>query len=214
MNDSKTTTIIVVRHGETEWNRCGRQQGHLDSPLTDLGVRQAKAIAAGLADREIHALYSSDLGRALQTARIIGQRLSLDVVTDSRLCERRLGALQGLTRKEFADRYPEQAAAFSSGNPDYALPGGESARQQYHRVVECVQELATRHPGQGIAIVTHGGVLKSLFHQAINLPLGGLRRFSLFNASINTFSVNDGHWRLDTWGDIYHLKGIDTLDDE
>ena len=124
-----------------------------------------------------------------------------------------LGVMQGLTRKEFAQAYPAQATAFDSGDPDYVIPGGESARQRHQRSVECVQELAARHQGQTIAIVAHGGVLKSLFCKTTNLPLAAPRHFSLFNASINVFSINGRRWRLDTWGDIHHLAGIDTLDD-
>ncbi len=210
---NKTSTLIIARHGETEWNLRGKQQGQLDSPLTALGVRQAQALAQGLVGRGIRALYSSDLGRALQTAAIVSQRLSLDVVTDARLRERHLGLLQGLTTKEFAQAYPAQAAAFASGDPDYVIPGGESARQRYQRSVECMQELAARHQGQTIAIVAHGGVLKGLFCKATNLPLDQPRHFSLFNASVNTFSISGGRWRLCTWGDIHHLAGIDTQDD-
>lgn len=82
MPETQPTTLFAVRHGETEWNRLGKQQGHLDTPLTDLGLRQARALAEGLAGQGIEAIYSSDLGRAMQTAQTIGERLGLAVVAD------------------------------------------------------------------------------------------------------------------------------------
>jgi probable phosphoglycerate mutase len=213
MNPPKATILLAVRHGETQWNLCGKQQGHLDSPLTALGVKQAEAMAEGLAKRNIEILYSSDLGRALRTAETIGERLSLGVKTDSRLRERNLGLMQGLTKAEFAARFAEEAAKFNSGNPDYVLPGGESARQGYNRCIECVEDLAAQHCGQRLLIVAHGGTLDSLFRKALNLPLTEPRRFSLFNASINAFSITKGEWRLDSWGLVHHLGVVRTLDD-
>ncbi len=97
----ESTLIYVVRHGETEWNLIGKQQGHMDSPLTDRGTQQANALAKGLGNRGIEFIYSSDLGRALKTAKLISTSLELPVQTDKRLRERHLGTLQGLTKKEF-----------------------------------------------------------------------------------------------------------------
>lgn len=214
MNDPMSPTVLfAVRHGETEWNLIERQQGHLDSPLTGHGIKQAHALANGLADRGIEVLYSSDLGRALQTATIIADKLGLMIHQDQRLRERHLGTMQGFTRQEHAERYPEDAAAFSAGDPDFVIPGGESIRQQYERSVRCAEDLATRHPGQRVLVVAHGGVLTSFFRRALRLPLSEPRRFSLFNASINSFSISYSQWRLDSWGETAHLKGMSTLDD-
>jgi len=213
MHDNIATTLIAVRHGETEWNTCGKQQGHLNSKLTPLGIKQAQAIAEDLVERGIDVLYSSDLGRAVETSKIIAERLSLDIITDARLRERHLGTMQGITRIEFQKLYPDEAKAFNSGDPDYVLPGGESVRQRHNRCLSCIEQLAQNHPGRTICIVAHGGVLMSMFHRALNLPLSEPRNFSLFNAAINTFSINNGRWRLDSWGQIHHLKGMHTLDD-
>lgn len=210
---SMNTTLYAVRHGETEWNAIEKQQGHLDSPLTDNGIKQAQCLADGLAKKNIDILFSSDLGRALQTAEIIARRLSLDIHTDSRLRERHLGILQGLTRKEFEKRYPQDTQQFNSNNPDYILPGGESSLQVFDRCIECAEEAARNNAGKNILIVGHGGVLKSFFHKATNTPLTEQRRYSLFNASINAFSISDGEWRLDTWGEIAHLQDMKALDD-
>jgi probable phosphoglycerate mutase len=209
----KPALIYVVRHGETEWNKRGKQQGHLNSPLTERGTQQAQALAHGLKNRGITSIYSSDLGRAYNTARIIDKQLKLSIQTCKRLRERHLGSLQGLTKEEFQHQYPEEWDRFNSGDPDYCFPGGESARERYERTVTCIEDLASQHSGQNILIVAHGGVLNGLFYKAINQPLSEPRRFSLFNAAINSFSISGSSWRLDTWGDVSHLKGMETLDD-
>jgi len=209
-----STHLIAVRHGETEWNTDGRHQGQLDSPLTIRGVRQAECLADGLADRRIDVLCSSDLGRALHTAEIIAKKLSLEIHTDPRVRERHHGIVQGLTRKEFADRYPDEAPRFFTHDPDYVLPGGESVRQLYDRSVQCAEDLVLRYPGKNVLIVGHGGVMSCYFRKATSIPLGEPRRFSLFNAAINAFSISDGRWHLETWGEIAHLKQLDALDDD
>ena len=206
------TELIVVRHGETLWNAGGRLQGHLDSGLSPLGVRQAEAIARRLGQERFAALYSSDLGRALQTAEPIARATGLAIVTDLRLRERNLGLFQGLTMAEILERFPEDHRRFVSGDPDHAVPGGESGRQRYDRTVTCADEIAARHPGARVLIVTHGGVLNGLLRRALGLDLAIPLSYRLFNATINTFFIRDGAWRLGTWGDIHHLRDIGTIE--
>jgi 2,3-bisphosphoglycerate-dependent phosphoglycerate mutase len=191
----------------------GRQQGHLNSPLTANGIKQAQLLAGGLAKKHIDILYSSDLGRAMQTAEFVANRLSLDIHADARLREGHLGIMQGLTRREFEERYPEEAARFNVRDAEYVLPGGESLSQLFNRHIGCAEEIVRNHPGKSVLIVGHGGVLRSFFHKATHAPLGGPRRFSLYNASINAFLISDGEWNLATWGEIAHLKDLKALDD-
>lgn len=203
-----STLVYAVRHGETEWNRAGRQQGHLDSPLTPTGIRQAELLAEGLACKKIEALYSSDLGRAIRTAEIIAKRLDLEIRTDARLRERNLGILQGLTRDQFELQYPEESSRFNEADADYAVPGGESLRRLFDRCVACAEEIAKNNRGKSILIVGHGGVLRSFFHKATRTPPAGPRRFSLFNAAINLFRIAQDSWTLETWGEIAHLREL------
>ncbi|NLX06128.1 MAG: histidine phosphatase family protein [Phycisphaerae bacterium] len=215
MNATEKTTVFAVRHGETEWNLAGKQQGHLDSPLTPLGVRQARAVAEALRNRGIEAIHASDLGRAVQTARIVGEVLTLEPILDARLRERHLGIMQTLTMAEFRQRFPEEYERFRSGDPDYVLPDGESSRQRDERTAACAAEIAARHRGRTVAVIAHGGTIQSLFRHALGLPAGGPRRFSLYNGAVNRFGVRDGRWTLELWGDTGHLEkaGLATLDD-
>jgi probable phosphoglycerate mutase len=210
------TTIIAVRHGETEWNKIAKQQWHLDSCLTELGIRQAQAMANGLKKLAIDHFYSSDLGRALQTASIISETINKKYVPDSRLRERNLGILQGLTKIEFSEKYPEDSKKFYGNNPDYRIPGGESEHDRYMRCVSCIEELSKKYSGKKILIVAHGGVLASFLHKALEIPFTSKRNFSLFNASINVFSISENsEWKLETWGDVSQLlsDGLVFLDD-
>jgi len=200
------TELILLRHGETEWNALGRLQGHLDSPLSAEGLRQADALAARLRALPFDALYSSDLGRALETARRIAGRTGHAVRPDARLRERGLGILEGLTREQARERHPEVFAAYATNAPDFVVPGGESSLQRLGHAVECLAELGARHAGERVVVVTHGGVLSSFFRHSLGIPPGTPRAFSVLNACWNQFDYHDGGFRLVTWGDITHLR--------
>ena len=206
------TYVIVVRHGETHWNIEGRRQGHLDSTLTDKGRAQAEALSERFTPDSCTAIYSSDLGRAYETARIIAEKTGHEVVPDERLRERHLGIFQGLNGDEIRARYPREYDAHRKGGADHAVPSGESFREQTERNLRCLEELTQRHAGEIIMVVTHGGVLSALFRHTLAIPLDAPRRFSFKNASVNLFKLQDGVWGLETWGDITHLSRLGTLD--
>jgi probable phosphoglycerate mutase len=201
-----TTRLILLRHGETLWNLEQRYQGHLDSPLTDAGVLQSGALASRLAGYAFSALYSSDLGRALQTAEIIAKRTGHTLATDSRLRERHLGIFQGLSKREIRQKYPQEYGLYKSGGPDYAVPNGESATQACARLLDCLNELARRHAGESIVVVAHGGVLSALLIHTLGISSGAPRRFERHNGSWNLFVCRDEKWFLETWGDVSHLQ--------
>ncbi|NVJ25895.1 histidine phosphatase family protein [Myxococcus sp. AM011] len=206
------TELILLRHGETEWNALGLLQGHRDSPLSAEGLRQADALAARLSTLSFTALYSSDLGRALQTARRIAAKTGHEVHADARLRERGLGILEGLTREEANQRHPEIFGPYATNAPDYVVPGGESTSQRLGYAVECLEEVGSRHPGERVVVVTHGGVLSSFFRHSLGIPPNTPRAFSVLNACWNQFDYHQGAFRLVTWGDITHLRD-DSLDD-
>jgi probable phosphoglycerate mutase len=202
------TYVTVVRHGQTIWNRERRFQGHSDSPLTARGISQARALARRLARQEFSALYSSDLGRAHETAQIIARATGHRIVADPRLRERSLGIFQGMRSEEIQSAYPEEFERYRNRDLDYAVPGGESLRQQIERNVTCLEELAQNHTGKSITIVTHGGVLNVLFRYTLCIPFGAPRRFEFLNSSLNVFAFAEGCWTLRTWGEIGHLDAV------
>ncbi|MFZ2955454.1 MAG: histidine phosphatase family protein [Candidatus Ozemobacteraceae bacterium] len=201
--------LVFVRHGETVWNLENRIQGHQDSPLTVKGIAQAETLARRLSGERFDVLFSSDLGRAMHTAEIIGQTIHLKPSADSRLRERNLGIFQGYTYTEMQTRFPEEFAHFETWNPAWHIPEGESGEDLKERVSAFLAELNQRIPGGSrLCIVTHGGLLDILMRLALGLPLDIPRTFSLFNGSLNRFSLCGSRLRLLTWGDISHLAAV------
>ncbi|MGE5817876.1 MAG: histidine phosphatase family protein [Deltaproteobacteria bacterium] len=208
------TQVIIVRHGETEWNVANIRQGHLDSPLTEDGIAQAKALARRLMSERFSALYSSDLGRAMQTARIIAEATGHEIVSDPRLRERHLGIFQGLSSDEIKEKHPEEYKLHRSLGPDYVIPSGESFRQQVARNLAYLNEIAAKHLGETIVVITHGGVLSGLFRHTFSIPFEAPRRFEFTNAGLNVFVYEQGSWFLQTWGDLSHLANGATDDND
>jgi broad specificity phosphatase PhoE len=201
------TRLILIRHGETEWNLQERAMGHLDSPLSSLGQFQAQRLAERCTKTHFDALYSSDLGRAAATAQAIADRSVREITFDSRLRERAMGIFQGLTTPEMEAQFPNERAAYSKAGAAYVIPSGESANQTIERALLCIEEIAGRHVGQTVLIVTHGGVLMGLFESVLGLPFGSARRYRRLNAAWNVFSRDSDRWVLETWGDVTHLMG-------
>jgi broad specificity phosphatase PhoE len=198
--------LIAVRHGETEWNAELREMGHLDSPLTPLGIQQAQALGRRLKNLGFDALYSSDLGRAVQTAEIIGRICDKPVQLNSSLRERHMGVFQGLTREEISEKYPEQMAAYERIGFLDLIPGGETAQERTDRSVRILTEIASRHPEQTVVVVTHGGFLTGFLGFVLGIPFSNGRRYRKENASFNAFEYLEPNWYLQTWNDISHLE--------
>jgi uncharacterized phosphatase len=145
------TTILLARHGETEWNHEGRWQGWADPPLNDLGRDQARELADQLKTTPFDAVYASDLRRAHETAVILAAPHDMGVVTDAGLREIDVGAWSGLTRAEIAERFP-----------DGERPDGETRDQHSVRVLAAVERIARAHPGERVLVVAHGGCVRAL----------------------------------------------------
>ena len=203
---SEATRILAIRHGQTAWNADARIQGHTDIALDAQGRWQAERVAQVLADDELQAVYSSDLGRARQTAAPLAARQGLALQVDTGLRERAFGEFEGLSFAQIEQRWPEQAAAWRRRDPDFGARGGEVLRDFRERVVAAVHRLARRHAGQSIALVTHGGVLDLLYREAARVTLDAPRTWQLANAGINRLLHSDpGRVRVG-WGDVGHLE--------
>jgi probable phosphoglycerate mutase len=210
---SQVTRITLVRHGETEWNVSGRWQGHADAPLTIHGQTQARALGERFRDATFDACYTSDLGRAVHTSKLIADPSAMDFEIDERLRERGLGIMQGLTTAEMLDQCPDVYESFRNNGPDYLIPEGESFRQFNERCVNAIEDFSIRHSGKSILVVTHGGVLGAIFRHVIGLSLNSPRRYALLNCSVNVIEKKDGDWSLLHWGDVNHLPEGESLDD-
>ena len=205
---SKSSEIILVRHGETAWNRERRMQGQTNTPLSDIGRAQAKAVGQRLARERFAALYSSDLERAWDTAAAIAEVTGHKIIEDKRLRERTFGVFEGLSYEDMITRYPEEHKRFAAREPDFAVPGGESPRAFFERSLACLEEIAAAHPGETVVAVTHGMVLDTLYRAARNMPLTVKRDAPLLNASLNIFRREPRAWVEVAWADVEHLAEV------
>lgn len=165
------TRVLLVRHAETAWNRERRWQGQLDIPLSRDGILQARRIAEELRRQREHpaALYSSDLSRAVDTARAIGAVLGLEPSLDPEWREMDLGRWAGLTREEIQRSFPDEWARIAAG-ADLPRGGGESFGAFSRRVVGALQKLTEAHPQSDVLVVTHAGVIRAVALYVLGLP--------------------------------------------
>jgi broad specificity phosphatase PhoE len=188
------TTLILVRHGETDWNRDRRWQGQTDAPLNERGRAQARALADELAGEDVAAVYASDLSRARETAEIIAGRLGRAVDVDPRLREVHVGGWSGLTTAEIEARFPEDVSRWRSGDTSHAFDGGETYADMGVRVVGALEEIAARHPGEQVLVVLHGGPIRALLAHAAGITYEEQRhrRDHLDNCGFVRVVVRDG----------------------
>jgi probable phosphoglycerate mutase len=206
------TRVFAIRHGETAWNVDTRIQGQLDIPLNDTGRWQAARLARALAGEPLHAIYTSDLGRAHQTAQALAAATGVPVVPDTGLRERGFGVFEGMTFKEIEQRWPEQSQRWRQRDPAFGPEGGETLAAFYERSIATATRLAAAHPGQAIALVAHGGVLDCLYRAGSRITLQAPRTWHLGNAGINRLLYTPEGFTLIGWGDTFHLED-DALDE-
>ncbi len=184
------TTLVLVRHGETDWNRQRRFQGHADQPLNDAGRSQARELAGRLRDEPVTALYTSPLRRASETAQILATGFGLEARTLDALLEIDVGAWEGLTVDEVRERYPDRADQdWRSGWED-----GETYDELEQRVVPALIELGSRHGGGHVLAVTHAGPLRAAIAASMKLSSDDARPLigPLENCAVFRFEIRDG----------------------
>jgi broad specificity phosphatase PhoE len=185
------TTILLARHGETDWNRDGRFQGHADPPLNAAGRRQAVELSVALAPEQLAAVYSSPLRRAVETAEVIATAHGLEPVPVDALREVDVGSWQGLTRAEVEKRFPEQHARWLEYGQGWE--DGETYEQMGERVVAALLDLAAAHNGDRILAVTHGGPIRAAIAFADGTSHADARRRgpTIANVYLVEFTVED-----------------------
>jgi broad specificity phosphatase PhoE len=189
------TTILLARHGETEWNREGRFQGHADPPLNSTGRAQAVDLSVALMAEEIAAVYSSPLRRALETAEVVAASHGLEPLPVDDLREVDVGSWSGLTRAEVEERFPAQFArwlAYGQGWED-----GETYEEMGRRAVDALLRLAAAHDGERVLAVTHGGPIRAAFAFADGTTHAQARRLGprIGNTFVAELAVADGALR-------------------
>ncbi|WP_284618212.1 histidine phosphatase family protein [Aquabacterium humicola] len=203
------TELIVIRHGETDWNRQHRFQGQIDVPLNAMGLEQAARLGERLAGEAIDVLVVSDLQRAQATAAPIARRHGLAPNIEPLWREQAFGILEGLDVTTIRRQHRDLWERWVQHDADYALPeGGESNLHFYARVKRALEATVEAHAGRRIAVVTHGGVLDMLWRAANELPLSGARACAIPNTGINRLRFADGALTVLQWADDAHLLGL------
>ena len=203
-----TTELILIRHGETDWNRELRFQGQLDAPLNAVGHEQARRLALRLANESVHHLVCSDLLRARQTALPTGLQLDLHSLADSGLREQSFGMVEGMRVDDISAQHPDVWARVG------AISGGlcDSGRREHPavscRVMNAIRQLVAAHRQQTLVVVTHGGVLDMIYRTARALPLGGPRQSEIPNGGLNRVRMEGDAIDIISWADTQHLADM------
>jgi alpha-ribazole phosphatase len=185
------TRVYLMRHGEVENGGEKRYNGHIDVDITQRGVEQMYRLAGLLAEKQLAAVYSSDLIRSVRGARIIAESRNLVFTPVRELRERSVGAWEGLTAGEIRARFPEEYAAWRSDFLNYRPPRGECLRDVQDRVLPTYRNVVNRHPGQEIALLLHGGVNRIILADALGLDLRNLFRIDQSFGALNIIDYFD-----------------------
>ncbi len=197
--------LLLVRHGQSTWNREHRIQGQLDPPLSDEGRRQAAQLGRRLAGRPFSGFYTSDLKRAHETAHVVGEAVGIEPKPMAELREIYLGEWEGLHTDELAVRYPEIWSGWTE-EPDWDLvPGGEGSAAFEARVDGALDSIFKRHQEGDVLVVTHGGVIQIALHHVVGRPARGIFTFRIQNASVTVLERRSDRVVISGVNDIGHL---------
>ena len=204
-----TTTILLVRHGQTRSNITGFYMGWSDEDLDEVGYSQARRLAARLAGWPIAAVYTSPLQRTYTTATILAKPHGLELQVLDDLGEIRLGDWQGRHTEEVKQKWPELWQQSRTDPSEVTMPGGESFRQVTERAVRAFDAIIAADRGKQTAIVTHEAVVKVLVAHALGTTNSIYRRFEINNTSLSMIRIIDGKARLAMLNDTSHLESLE-----
>ncbi|MBC7435089.1 MAG: histidine phosphatase family protein [Bdellovibrionales bacterium] len=203
------TELILIRHGETDWNRELRFQGQVDVPLNAVGHEQARRLAQRLAGERVHQLYASDLLRTQQTAQPLSEQLQLPGVPDPALREQAFGHVDGMRVDDIKAQHPDAWNQWTRFDADWAFEGGAESTRSFHaRVMDAVRRMVAAHPGETLLLVTHGGVLDMIYRTVRALDLHGPRQSDIPNAGLNRVRFDGDAMDIVSWADVQHLADL------
>ena len=199
--------FILVRHGETEWNKLGRFQGHTDISLNERGFSQAKETAKAAAEWGHCAIYSSPLIRTVQVAEEIAKVTSMAVSKQPGLKELGLGDLEGVTGEEMRDKWPEVFSVWRSNPEKVSMPNGESLAQLRERCWQAILDIEQKHSDDdSVVVISHNFAIRSIVGELLGVPLEYFHRMSLNLASVCTFDSDERGRRLTGYNSTGHLS--------
>ena len=200
-------TLLIVRHGETEWNAEGRIQGHTDIGLSENGAQQARSLGQRLADRQIDVAYSSDLKRTSETARLALGHRNVVLNETPRLREYHKGIFEGMTLTEIQTQFPDEYPKYLEKDLSYAPGGGETTRDVSTRMASIFQEIKAEHLDETVLVVSHGGALRAAMVSLLDMPLEGNWSFVFGNCGLTMVDTFADNAVLRLFNDTSHLNG-------
>ena len=206
-----TNTIYLVRHGQTEWNIKGKTQGHGNSKLTQKGIDQAKALADSISSLPIDYIYSSDLGRAVETAEIISDKFGLDVIETPALREMGFGKWEGLLIKEIQEEYKDIYHTWRNQPHLAEIPGGETLQIIKERTDKFLAELNEKYDGKHIVLVTHSVTARVILLSILNSSMENIYRINQGNTALNVIEFRDYGPVVIKMNDTSHIKVNQTI---
>lgn len=198
--------VYIVRHGLTIWNNEKRYQGHTDIELSEEGKEQAAALQKRLAGVKFEAIFSSDLSRAFETARIIAEPHNLDVKVIPGVKEMNFGVWEGLTFPDLQSKYPDLVKIWMERPQDLAIPEGESFLLVRERAMEAITTITKEYPYGDLAIVSHGGTIAAVLTGLLGLPVEKMWTFRQKNAALNILLQIGEQFVLESYNDTCHLS--------
>lgn len=201
--------LILIRHGETDWNAALRYQGQANVPLNQRGREQAKLLTARLQARGAIALYTSDLVRAQETAEIVGAGLKLKAQALPDLREIDVGQWEGLTPEELYRRFPDHMRQYERDPARTVRIGGESYQQLQERALHALKQIESKHTGDQVVVaVSHGGTIRAILCHVIGLELINFGKLWLDNGSFSELHLGSNGWRVMRLNDAAHLESM------
>ena len=200
------TTFLLIRHGETDWNREKVFRGRKDIPLSDNGREQAHKLGAALANEPIAAIYASPLSRAADTAAAIAAGRNINITYRDELLDMDFGDWEGLALEEVQARYPEQFKIWEERPQDFPGRGGESLAKVRNRAAKLLNELTKKHPTGTVALVTHRVLCKLLICEVLGLDNSAFWKIQQDVCCLNAFSVEAGRYVLLKMNETGHLQ--------
>ena len=204
--------ILVIRHGETAWNREEVFRGRADVPLSERGREQARLLAEAVREQPVRAVYSSPLARARETAAPLAQALGLELTIDERMIDMSFGDWEGRPRAEVEKEQPGPYQTWLTEPARFRAPGGESLSDVLARAWPALQEIAERHAEDAAAVVSHRVVCKVLLCAALGVGEAGFWRVRVDTASVSTLSADDDRWVVARMNDTHHLWSLGSTD--
>lgn len=197
--------LLLIRHGQTDWNLLGKYQGQTDIALSGEGIRQADLLAQNFPVDTLDIIYTSDLQRAVMTAERLAEKFSAPLYADKALRELNFGAWEGLTYQEIAERWPQEVKNLFGAPEKLQIPEGETFLMLQRRAMDKINEIRAENEGKNVAVVAHGAISKAILTALLHIPLHYVWMLRQDNTAVNILRFDDEFVSVELLNGISHL---------